>query len=953
MICQFNSEEFDWEIKHGLYHIVNNDKISYKIRNLLTVAKLNSVDFLVFPELSIPEKQIQKIQEWSKEQETIVICGSHYNGVNGKNIPRSPVIIKGEVFFTEKIKLSPLEKSPIANQGATGGNKILKFENSFVGNFGILICSDYLDEEIKQELNLNSLDILVVPAFQRDSEVYFRRMNTDTENSMHGIYILYSNFNDSKYGDGRSAIFGNMDHMYLDKLKNANYTDLNPSKKVFQFTDNSEYIIADLDTKNKRPFANRNLTTEPNICIYPNNIKASNSDLEFIKRIAHDDERYKRIDELYVEPKEFNEIKNILVNKNIIFIIGDPGIGKTYTAVKLLKEYYELGYQPIWIAGLEKEERDLQSKVIRDFEPGSNQIVYFEDPFGRTAFEKRDSLYQIFSPLMDKLTASNCKVIITSRKEIFERFTKESLLEQEVLHLKSELNVTNPSYDIQGLREIFNKLGSIYCEWFDEKDFRNLVYDAIENSKLSTPLSIRDLISVSHSTKSKDILKEQINRRTNDIVKVFALEIMTTSISAKLILYLVYFCGSKGKPFLSQLYQTVSYDLISINLPITKFSFNIDIRTQIGYRIQHFGFLKSAFRFTHPIYEEALANLILSDKTCEIVAKTIFDNLLKLDVKIAYEILNKFVIKSPKVSLLLLNHLLDSQSALLEVTIKTTLAQKLISTYYNTKNEDFFNLACRFYPLEDVIYDINNNFQSWSHLYQKLMLCHRYINNSPIDFDSTITEKINWELILNNKNDEFFTPQKILEFLNVSSAINVNSVTIFIKIKGDNLIQRTYLLLDKNLRKLFLKHLYGQKILRELRKFNFLIDKFEKENNYNKRQLIRAAVFSEKKYYGKIYIDNGAKKAILESWLNLLPAGIVNIIGNFQTGQIVGVFDNEDSLIAVGIAEYSSEDLRKIMKHSSYEFQELIGYFHSSCAIRKEFLKRLNYENQRKKWQFK
>lgn len=949
MICQLNSDEFDWELKNGLYFMVNNEKISLKIKDLLSIAKLNSVDLILFPELSIPEKQIEKLQEWSREQQSIIICGSHYSNNDSVYTPRSPVIIKGEVYFTEKIYLSPLEKSPIINEGASSGIKILKFTNSFIGNFAILICSDYLEDNLKIDLNLQSLDFLCVPSYQRDSEVYYRRMNVDCENSKDGLFILYSNFINEKYGDGNSSLFGIMDRMYLDKIKIAGYSDLDPNKKIFQFRNTTEYLIADLDLKNKRPFANRNISTSPNVQIISINTETKNKDLEFIKKIFHDDERYKRIDDLYVEPNEYNEILEIIDEKNIVFIIGDPGIGKTYTAVKILKTYYEKGFQPIWIAGLEKEERDLQSKVLRDFEPTENQIVYFEDPFGRTAFEKRDSLFQIFSPLMDKLRSSNCKIIITSRKEIFEIFTKESLLEKEILNIKKELNVSNPSYDKKLLYKIFEKLAILFCDWRDNVGFKQLVQKAIKDDKITTPLAIRDLVFVSKNTDSEEVLQEQIERRTNETTKVFALEILASSITTKVILYLTYFCGNKGKPFLSELYQNTGKELISLNLPITSFSFNIEMRSQIGYRIEQYGYNKTAYKFAHPIYEEALSSLIVSDKICETIAKTIIHELSKIDLKIAYNTINRFVIKTPDVSLLLINHILESNSKIEDISLRITLSQKLISTYYLTKNEDFFNLACHFYSLKEIVNSLNNQFTDWNDLAQKINLCQRYINNSPLEFDSSLTDNIDWDSLFNNKNDGFFTPARILNILIISITISPLSIGAFIKKKGTNIIKKIYLFSDKNDRKRLFMLLRGYPLQKEIKKYKKTIEEFEKIDNNNKFVLFRTALFSEFKYYGKIIIDNGAQRAISRPWANLLPAGIENIIGNFPAGSIVGIFNENLKFIGVGVTEYSSESLQKIMGHSSPEFQELIGYFHTNCAIKTEFLKRFK-KNESENW---
>jgi hypothetical protein len=56
---------------------------------------------------------------------------------------------------------------------------------------------------------------------------------------------------------------------------------------------------------------------------------------------------YDRIDRLYVPPKEYDDIKKLLFEKQIVFITGTAEYGKTYTAVRLLWEYFMKGYEPI------------------------------------------------------------------------------------------------------------------------------------------------------------------------------------------------------------------------------------------------------------------------------------------------------------------------------------------------------------------------------------------------------------------------------------------------------------------------------------------------------------------------------------------------------------------------------------------------------------------------------
>lgn len=209
MNCQLNGNEFLWKPENGLSYLQKNERLVSKIREFLKIARQHTIDVLIFPELSIPESLIELIQEWSNQHGTIVICGSHYYKSADGYISRCPIIIDGVVYFSEKLNPAPIEKSPIAGEGIIGGQKVLKFLNTSIGNFSVLICSDYLDEDLKRKLDLNSLDFLFVPSFQRKSEVYFSRMDIDCSSAESGLYIVYSNFYDSKNGDGRSAFSEN------------------------------------------------------------------------------------------------------------------------------------------------------------------------------------------------------------------------------------------------------------------------------------------------------------------------------------------------------------------------------------------------------------------------------------------------------------------------------------------------------------------------------------------------------------------------------------------------------------------------------------------------------------------------------------------------------------------------------------------------------------------------
>ena len=65
--------------------------------------------------------------------------------------------------------------------------------------------------------------------------------------------------------------------------------------------------------------------------------------------------------------------------------------------------------------------------------------------------------------------------------------------------------------------------------------------------------------------------------------------------------------------------------------------------------------------------------------------------------------------------------------------------------------------------------------------------------------------------------------------------------------------------------------------------------------------------------YGKIYIDQGAEEAILYHGRSLLPAGITEVEGSFEKGDVVEVYGPK-GLIGKGVVNYSSSDIKEKIK---------------------------------------
>lgn len=77
---------------------------------------------------------------------------------------------------------------------------------------------------------------------------------------------------------------------------------------------------------------------------------------------------------------------------------------------------------------------------------------------------------------------------------------------------------------------------------------------------------------------------------------------------------------------------------------------------------------------------------------------------------------------------------------------------------------------------------------------------------------------------------------------------------------------------------------------------------------------------------GRITIDDGAHKALVEKGKSLLPAGIIDVNGYFKAGDKVDIFSQRGSLIASGLVNYSAEEIRLLKGCKTSEISSRIGH---------------------------
>lgn len=76
---------------------------------------------------------------------------------------------------------------------------------------------------------------------------------------------------------------------------------------------------------------------------------------------------------------------------------------------------------------------------------------------------------------------------------------------------------------------------------------------------------------------------------------------------------------------------------------------------------------------------------------------------------------------------------------------------------------------------------------------------------------------------------------------------------------------------------------------------------------------------------GIITIDDGAVTA-LHKGRSLLPAGVINVTGDFERGALIDIHDKSGKIIARGLSAYPSHEARALQGHKSSSFDRIIGY---------------------------
>jgi glutamate 5-kinase len=88
---------------------------------------------------------------------------------------------------------------------------------------------------------------------------------------------------------------------------------------------------------------------------------------------------------------------------------------------------------------------------------------------------------------------------------------------------------------------------------------------------------------------------------------------------------------------------------------------------------------------------------------------------------------------------------------------------------------------------------------------------------------------------------------------------------------------------------------------------------------------------------GTLVVDDGAANA-LSAGKSLLPAGVVDVEGEFDRGDAVAISTQDGATLGKGLSAFSAEDARRIKGHRSEALEGILGYQGRSELVHRDDL---------------
>ncbi len=234
---------------------------------------------------------------------------------------------------------------------------------------------------------------------------------------------------------------------------------------------------------------------------------------------------------LFVQTQAYYKALNCLENNKSLFIVGNPGVGKTITSKMLVLYYAANGYKVRYTTNTS----DLQAlKKSISQNANEKEIILIDDCFGQAYFQMKDSQNEELLSLIKYINLStNKRLILNSRVTIFQE-AKERSLELVKSFDNKEYKVylidMNAMSDIEKAKILYNHLtfNHVQKEYFDEikkdkryrqiikhKNYNPRIIEFICNPRHYEKIEPKDYFKfiAKHLVNPKEIWKDEYERK--------------------------------------------------------------------------------------------------------------------------------------------------------------------------------------------------------------------------------------------------------------------------------------------------------------------------------------------------------------------------------------------------------------------------------------------------------
>ena len=351
----------------------------------------------------------------------------------------------------------------------------------------------------------------------------------------------------------------------------------------------------------------------------------------FLRSIGYDHElevprsRFRNLPTLYVKPTEYNDICSKLEREHVVFIIGEPHLGKTYTAFHLLWEYYQNGYEILHIRHdrlvtlLHQHDGDMKKLLLALFssEKGLPRIIHFDDPFGETMERRTDMFAKKLDTFLNLAREyEHLRIIVTTRLNIFRESMAEVHDRKKVEELEKDIRV-HTSYRRDILLDILYRYTLFYNPlWASDEKIVTVLGERLPDL-LPAPHNIEFFVRTSERlTSLEDVLRHV--EQSKEMVKALGDWMASLPDHEQIFLVWLEVCSTAGilfpdKPaskidFESAYMETLAYMFkrkYIAGIPTSPLSRARDKFDMILIESQNEGADSVNFDFVHPSYHEA------------------------------------------------------------------------------------------------------------------------------------------------------------------------------------------------------------------------------------------------------------------------------------------------------------------------------------------------------------